>query len=252
MQHSSCCEEDRLMALSTVAHHLVFSLAQVRRLCLTFRGRHRVDLAALVGTPSRVRTASPEVGQHFQSPFPTGGRQHLASPSPAKQRRQEEAEAHERQERLRRERERREAEEAAARKRLQEVSAKRSAFQYHFEDCRSDAFVLLFNRCHEPPALCTDACLYDPGIFTTRCVEGLRERLGCCRTLDVLHCCQLSAIDAVEAGSESLCSLGYVGSGGRRYHLRLDVHDEWTVMKFLVLLADKEPGVNIVKCSWSD
>merc|ERR1712232_483705 len=68
-----------------------------------------------------------------------------------------------------------------------------SAFQYRFENCRVEIFVSLFNRCNDPPTLCSHDCLHDASLFTQACVTTIRARLGYCRTFDALNCCQGAA-----------------------------------------------------------
>lgn len=39
---------------------------------------------------------------------------------------------------------------------------------------------------------------------------------------------------------------------GMKYHLDLSVFEEWTTLRFLILLTEKEPGTHFLKCTWSE
>jgi len=45
---------------------------------------------------------------------------------------------------------------------------------------------------------------------------------------------------------------GGESSLGERFELRLSIHEEWLVAQFLIQLSDKEPGMNVVHCSWTE
>jgi len=37
-----------------------------------------------------------------------------------------------------------------------------------------------------------------------------------------------------------------------KYRLDLSVFEEWTTLRFLILLTEKEPGTHFLKCTWSE
>ncbi|CAK0849522.1 unnamed protein product [Prorocentrum cordatum] len=39
---------------------------------------------------------------------------------------------------------------------------------------------------------------------------------------------------------------------GMKYRLDLSVFEEWTTLRFLILLTEKEPGTHFLKCTWSE
>lgn len=146
-----------------------------------------------------------------------------------------------------------------------EGQGSRSAFQFTFDNLRVEAFVALFGRCLDPPAACTVSCLYDPQFLSAAGTADVRARLGYCRTFDALHCCEEHPILAVpqaklrgmgrcssRGSARSTAASVATPDSGCRYSLRLYVHDECQVARFLVTLAEKERGVNIINCQWSE
>lgn len=90
-----------------------------------------------------------------------------------------------------------------------------SAFDFNVDNPRVEVFVCLFNRCHDPPALCTHECLLDRELFTPNCVTKIRDRLGWARTHDALFCCQALASLRASGGLDlSRCGAAAFSDGG--------------------------------------
>merc|ERR1719421_485838 len=97
---------------------------------------------------------------------------------------------------------------------------------------------MLFNRCVEQWRLVGREGLFDPKRFAEGCRTLMRERLGFCRTMDVLDCdLPLQKEDK---------------AFGRKYEFRLSVHEEWMACHVILLLSEKEEGTNLTRCSYED
>eukprot|EP00747_Dinoflagellata_sp_TGD_P138701 gnl/TRDRNA2_/TRDRNA2_175813_c5_seq1.p1 gnl/TRDRNA2_/TRDRNA2_175813_c5~~gnl/TRDRNA2_/TRDRNA2_175813_c5_seq1.p1 ORF type:complete len:1083 (-),score=187.20 gnl/TRDRNA2_/TRDRNA2_175813_c5_seq1:135-3383(-) len=66
----------------------------------------------------------------------------------------------------------------------------KSAFQYEFDNCRLEAFIILFPRCTDAPMLGCSDVLYNSDLFTEKCAATVQRRLGAIRTFDALNCCK--------------------------------------------------------------
>eukprot|EP00746_Dinoflagellata_sp_MGD_P089219 gnl/MRDRNA2_/MRDRNA2_35233_c0_seq1.p1 gnl/MRDRNA2_/MRDRNA2_35233_c0~~gnl/MRDRNA2_/MRDRNA2_35233_c0_seq1.p1 ORF type:complete len:1321 (+),score=185.20 gnl/MRDRNA2_/MRDRNA2_35233_c0_seq1:217-4179(+) len=114
------------------------------------------------------------------------------------------------------------------------LKIKESAFQYIDTNPRISAFICFFNRCICQTDLCTQTCLYDVKMFTHACSKEIQTRIGVLRTFDALAC----------HSPDTNC--------GNRFECRMFIHEEWTLAKFLIFLAAREDGENMVKCFWSE
>lgn len=114
------------------------------------------------------------------------------------------------------------------------IQVKDSAFGYRDVNPRVEMFICFFNRCMDQPDICSKYCLYDEALFTKPCQKEIKHRLGVLRTFDALDCHREDS------------------NVGNRYKLKLHVHEEWCLAKFLVLLAAIEDGENMIKCEYSE
>lgn len=111
---------------------------------------------------------------------------------------------------------------------------KESAFQYVDTNPRVSAFICFFNRTICQTDLCSQDCLYNTKLFTHACSKEIQNRIGVLRTFDAFAC----------HDPKSNC--------GNRFECRMFIHEEWTLAKFLIFLAAREDGENMIKCFWSE
>jgi hypothetical protein len=153
---------------------------------------------------------------------------------------------------------------------------RKSAFQWKFQKVRVEAFVSLFNRCVEPPMLCTPECLYRETLFGSDGVAEICKRLGRMRTFDALHCSQAmnhirssatlsektrlartmkllkGAKNAEKAGDKEAFLRGMTPQNGRSHELNLGIYEDSVCASFLVQLSNLEKGENLKNCYWSE
>lgn len=100
---------------------------------------------------------------------------------------------------------------------------------------RLEVFVTLYNRCLFQPELISTKVLYNPELLHLSEIVGIRERLGHIHTFHGL---------LVDDESANL--------GNRHGPLDLSVFDSWTVAKYIIQLAQKEPGDNVKEAKYSE
>merc|ERR1712232_1491641 len=156
LMESNCSVTDKIWSIRCLSHQLILSPSQVRKILFAFPNPHVKRSPKLLGTmPSEIA-----------EPIAKAGRKQLwwiirqVMKKPGL------------------------ADIAKGKKALQ-----KSTFSMNFDSPRAEVFVCLFNRCVDPPKLCTRACLYDPALFTPDCAKALCQRLGLLRTFDAMGCC---------------------------------------------------------------
>lgn len=112
----------------------------------------------------------------------------------------------------------------------------KSAFGLIIENYRMEAFICLWPRCPNQPGLCNLGGIYNEKVFSHRCCKEFRTRLGRARTFDAIDCCNPKANPP----------------SGNRHEMILTVHEDWLIARFLVILAAKEDGENMLKSYWSE
>jgi len=148
---------------------------------------------------------------------------------------------------------------------------RQSAFGLELPNPRIAAFVLLFNRCCDPPTLCTETCLLDRSLFSVACAKELQDRLGWQRTFDARYCHTPmrgkssnigKVVREIGMASTDSRSLNIINAArttksgdaelGRRYDFNLGIWEQWICARFIVLTAGIEEGIHLVRASWSE
>jgi hypothetical protein len=151
---------------------------------------------------------------------------------------------------------------------------------------RVELFVALFARCVDTAAFLTDEPhgLFGLELFAREEILAVRQRLGRQRTFDVMRCeldCWITGGQQAVAGNafkkaqlnqkarqeerekegnhftRVLRDLGLKDNcisrvDANKYVMDLSVHEDWSVARYLLALAQREDGENICETSWTE
>jgi len=112
------------------------------------------------------------------------------------------------------------------------------------EDPRVEIMVTVFNRCANRQAMCSPEIIYDPSFFSVKNVNVLCERLHLLKVYDFKNICQRKILC-----SDKVTSV--MGNAGNRHRLYLQRPDNMRLMRFFLLMLEKEDGDNVVDCKYS-